>query len=133
MNSVYTMERAVMTVERVSSQSSSSYLYESVRNEKTASVVDSQKKDSSSVVEEKNEAQKVSKEQLKEIVRGLNEFLQPSHTSLKFKLHDELKEYYVQIIDEKTNEVVREIPPKKLLDMYVTMMEFVGLMVDKKI
>jgi flagellar protein FlaG len=122
-----------MTIERISSQSSSSYLYENVRNEKAASVVDSQKKDSSSVIEEKKETQEVSKEQLEEIVKGMNEFLQPSQTSLKFELHDELKEYYVQIIDERTKEVVREIPPKKLLDMYATMMQFVGLIVDKQI
>jgi flagellar protein FlaG len=122
-----------MTIERVSSQSSSSYLYESVGNEKAASVIDSQKKDSSSVIEEKIEMQEVSKERLEEIVKGMNEFLQPSQTSLKFELHDALKEYYVQIIDERTKEVVREIPPKKLLDMYATMMQFVGLVVDKKI
>jgi flagellar protein FlaG len=76
---------------------------------------------------------KEKKEKIEEIVKGINEFLQPSQTSLRFKLHDELKEYYVQIIDERTNEVIREIPPKKLLDMYAAMMEFVGLIVDKKI
>jgi flagellar protein FlaG len=122
-----------MAIERVSSQSSSSYLYESVRYEKTENVVDAQKKDSFSVIEEKKGMQEVSKEQLEEIVKGMNEFLQPSHTSLKFELHDELKEYYVQIIDERTKEVIREIPPKKLLDIYAAMMEFVGLIVDKKI
>jgi flagellar protein FlaG len=122
-----------MVIERISSQPSSSYLYESVSSEKPASIVDSQTKDSSSVIEEKKETHEVSKEQLREIVKGMNEFLQPSQTSLKFELHDELKEYYVQIIDERTKEVIREIPPKKLLDMYATMMQFVGLIVDKKI
>jgi flagellar protein FlaG len=29
--------------------------------------------------------------------------------------------------------VVKEIPSKKVLDMYAAMTEFVGLMVDKKI
>jgi flagellar protein FlaG len=122
-----------MTIERVSSQFSSSYSYENIRNEKLADSVASQKQDSSSAIEEKKETQEVSKEQLEEIVKGMNEFLQPSQTSLKFELHNELKEYYVQIIDERTREVIREIPPKKLLDMYATMMQFVGLIVDKKI
>jgi flagellar protein FlaG len=114
-------------IERISSQSS--YLYESVSNENATSVVNSQKNDIFSIIEEK----KVSKEQLEEIVNGMNECLQPSHTSLKFELHDELKEYYVQIIDERTKEVVREIPPKKLLDIYANMMQLIGLIVDKKI
>jgi flagellar protein FlaG len=118
-----------MTIERISS----SYSYENIRNEKLADSVASQKQDCSSAIEEKKETQEVSKEQLEEIVKGMNEFLQPSQTSLKFELHNELKEYYVQIIDERTREVIREIPPKKLLDMYATMMQFVGLIVDKKI
>lgn len=73
------------------------------------------------------------KEQLEDIVNGLNEFLQPSYTSLKFELHDKLNEYYVTVIDDKTREVVKEIPSKKLLDLYAAMTEFVGLVVDKKI
>jgi flagellar protein FlaG len=119
-----------MTVERVSSHSLS-YLYESIRNEKASSMIEPQQQHHTNNSE--TTAQNIPKEKLKEVVKGLNEFLQPSHTSLKFKLHDELKEYYVQIINERTNEVIREIPPKKLLDIYAAMMEFVGLIVDKKI
>jgi flagellar protein FlaG len=77
--------------------------------------------------------QEFTKEKIEEIVKGMNEFLQPAHTSLKFELHEELKEYYVKIIDDRTKEVVREIPPKKLLDMYAAMTQFLGLVVDKKI
>lgn len=73
------------------------------------------------------------KQKIQEVVRGLNEFLQPSHTSLKFQYHDELNEYYVSVVDDSTSEIVREIPSKKLLDFYAAMTEFVGLMVDKKI
>ncbi|WP_017435659.1 flagellar protein FlaG [Saccharococcus caldoxylosilyticus] len=120
-----------MTVERVSSHSPFSYFYESIRNEKASSMIESQKQNHASTSEIPQQG--ISKEKLEEVVKGLNEFLQPSHTSIKFELHDELQEYYVQIIDERTNEVIREIPPKKLLDMYAAMMEFVGLIVDKKI
>ncbi|QOR66246.1 flagellar protein FlaG [Cytobacillus suaedae] len=75
----------------------------------------------------------LSEEKLKGVVNGLNDFLQPTHTSLKFELHDKLNEYYVTIVDDQTKEVVREIPSKKLLDMYAAMTEFVGFIVDKKI
>lgn len=73
------------------------------------------------------------KEKLEDIVSSLNEFLQPAHTSIKFVLHDKLNEYYVKIIDDRTQEVIKEIPPKKLLDIYAAMTEFLGLVVDKKI
>ncbi|KAA0548798.1 flagellar protein FlaG [Bacillus sp. BGMRC 2118] len=75
----------------------------------------------------------LTKEKLEEVVKSMNQFLKPSHTSLKFQLHDELQEYYVSIVDDITKEVVREIPSKKLLDMYAAMTEFLGLVVDKKI
>jgi len=74
-----------------------------------------------------------SNDELENVINGLNELLQPSHTSIRFELHKELNKYYVQVVDVNTQEVVREIPPKKLLDMYAAMMEFVGLLVDRKI
>ncbi|MBS4178300.1 flagellar protein FlaG [Lederbergia citrea] len=74
------------------------------------------------------------KEQVEKIVSSMNDFLKASpNTNLKFEFHDKLNEYYVTIIDEVTKEIVREIPPKKMLDMFAAMTEFLGLMVDKKI
>lgn len=73
------------------------------------------------------------KEKVEEIVKGLNDFLSPSHTSLKFEFHEKLNEYYVTLVDDATKEIVREIPSKKMLDFYAEMTEFMGLMIDKKI
>lgn len=74
-----------------------------------------------------------SKEEVETVIKSMNEFLQPTHTSLKFELHDKLNEYYVTIVDDQTKEVVKEIPSKKLLDMHAAMAEYLGLLVDKKI
>ncbi|WML46069.1 flagellar protein FlaG [Neobacillus sp. PS3-40] len=95
-------------------------------DEKPASTNQFEKKQSQEVNQKK-------KEKVKEIVKGLNDFLQPAHTSIKFKLHEKLNEYYVTIVDDITNEVVKEIPAKKLLDTYADMAEHLGLLVDKKI
>lgn len=73
------------------------------------------------------------KERVSKVVDGLNDFLSPTHTSLKFKYHDELNEYYVTLVDDKTNEIVREIPSKKMLDIYAAMKDYIGIMIDKKI
>lgn len=122
-------------IERISSSLSSTYMYE-----KTTERPAEQPKQEQTTLQQMNAKQEeertskeISKEKLEEIVKGMNEFLQPSHTSLKFNVHEDLKEYYVQLIDDRTKEVVREIPPKKLLDMYAAMMKFVGLIVDQKI
>jgi flagellar protein FlaG len=38
----------------------------------------------------------------------------------------------VKVIDENTGEVIREIPPKKILDMVANMLELAGLLVDER-
>src|SRR5690606_38741825 len=77
--------------------------------------------------------QQDSKENVKQVIDSLNKFLEPNNTSLKFELHEELNEYYVTIVNNDTHEVVREIPSKKILDIYAAMTEFLGFVVDKKI
>lgn len=79
------------------------------------------------------EEEKVTKELLKHKVVGMNEFLEPTKTAVKFQLHEELNEYYVQVIDSFTNEVLKEIPNKKFLDMYASMTELMGIIVDEKL
>lgn len=80
----------------------------------------------------KSPAEELTKEKLVEKVAGMNEFLEPINTSVKFKFHDELGEFYVQVIDTLTDEILKEIPNKKFLDMYASMAEFAGLLVDEK-
>jgi flagellar protein FlaG len=75
----------------------------------------------------------VTKEKMEDVVRSMNEFLSASNTHLKFEFHGKLQEYYVTIVDDRSKEVIKEIPSKKVLDMFAAMTEFVGLMVDKKV
>ncbi|MCG7334321.1 flagellar protein FlaG [Sporosarcina sp. ACRSM] len=72
-------------------------------------------------------------EKAQQLTESMNTFLESANTQLRFKLHDKLNEYYVTIIDMKTDEVVREIPSKKLMDIHAAMREFLGLLVDRKI
>lgn len=75
----------------------------------------------------------LSKARIQEVVESLNTFLNPTHTAVRFEYHEKLDEYYVKVVDDITNETIREIPSKKLLDYYAAMTEFVGIMVDEKI
>ncbi|MBM7704478.1 flagellar protein FlaG [Metabacillus iocasae] len=74
-----------------------------------------------------------SKEYLEKAVEELNAFLEPTFTAVHFELHEEANRYYAKVIDVKTQEVIREIPPKKLIDMYVEMNRFIGLLFDHKV
>lgn len=72
-------------------------------------------------------------EKAKQMTDSMNTFLESANTQLRFKFHEKLNEYYVTIVDSKTDEVVREIPSKKLMDIHAAMREFVGLLIDRKI
>lgn|SRR5688572_11203051 len=73
------------------------------------------------------------KSKVQQSVTKMNDFIEPLVTDLKFVYHEDLHEYYVTIINPLTDEVIREIPPKKMLDIYAAMTEYMGLLVDKKI
>lgn len=77
--------------------------------------------------------EKLSAEKARTMVEGVNDFLASTDSQLKFVYHDELNEYYVTIVNTATDEVIREIPSKKLMDIHAAMKEFVGLLVDRKI
>ncbi|MET3682974.1 flagellar protein FlaG [Alkalibacillus flavidus] len=75
----------------------------------------------------------MTRERAQELVEGMNEFLEPADTSIRYEMHEDLDRYYISIVDKQTDEVVREIPPKKLLDVYAAMAEFMGFIVDERI
>lgn len=63
----------------------------------------------------------------------MKELLEQTSTSSKYKLHEVVNIYYIQVLDTNTEEVLKEIPNKKFLDMYASMAELMGLIVDDKL
>lgn len=60
----------------------------------------------------------------------LNEFMEYSQKDSKFVFHKDLERYYVEIVDAQTQEVIKEIPPKELLDAYYEMQKVAGKIFD---
>ncbi|RDV28863.1 flagellar protein FlaG [Lysinibacillus capsici] len=79
------------------------------------------------------EDQEISKDKLQQAVDVVNEFLEINNSSSKFIYHEGLERYYVTIVNRDTEEVLKEIPPKKLLDAFYEMKKMVGMIVDEKI
>ena len=73
------------------------------------------------------------KENVQKAVDALNEFMTLQNHNSKFVMHEGLERYFVQVVNSETDEVIREIPPRKLLDAFYTMQKFVGMIVDEKI
>lgn len=63
-------------------------------------------------------------------VNKLNEFMEHTQRNSKFIFHGDLERYYVEVVDAQTQEVVKEIPPKALLDAYYEMQKLAGKIFD---
>lgn len=67
-----------------------------------------------------------------EIVKKSNSILETHYTRFEFKVHEKTEQIIVRVIDKNTNEIIREIPPEKILDMIAKMWELAGFFLDEK-
>lgn len=81
---------------------------------------------------EKEARFKPSEKQIQEAVDSTNKEFEKLQTNLRFSIHKQTKQIMVKIIDSNTQEVIKELPPEKLLDMVASMMERAGLIVDRR-
>lgn len=73
------------------------------------------------------------KAKVQDAVNKMNEMLDVTNSASKFMYHEGLERYYVTVVDRETEEVVKEIPPKRILDAFYEMQKMLGMVVDEKI
>ncbi|PYY29574.1 flagellar protein FlaG [Paenibacillus illinoisensis] len=83
-----------------------------------------------SIQPDKNES--VSKQQLDKLIEDGNKVLQRMDTQLRWSVNKESNQMIVKVMDTQTNEVLREIPPEKYLELVQNLCEQVGLFLDEK-
>lgn len=69
---------------------------------------------------------------VKKAIEKINKFLEDDSTHAVYEVHDKFKDIMIKIVDDKTGQVIQELPPKKILDMVAKMCELVGILFDKK-
>lgn len=74
-----------------------------------------------------------SKVKVQEVVEKMNKMLAVDNNTAKFMYHEGLDRFYVTVVNRETEEVIKEIPPKKLLDAFYEMQKMFGMIVDEKI
>jgi flagellar protein FlaG len=67
-----------------------------------------------------------------EAVEKMNKVVDGFNRRFEYSIHEGTNEIMIKVIDETTNEVIKEIPPKKILDMIASMLEMAGLLVDER-
>lgn len=78
------------------------------------------------------EAEQVSDAFIMKAIDKVNHTFEMQKRSLRFQIHERTNEVIVKVVDSETEEVIREIPPEKLLDMFANMLELAGLIVDER-
>jgi len=81
---------------------------------------------------EVEKATDVSPDKVKKAVEEINQKIRPTRTSCQFSYHEETNRISIKVIDDSTDEVIREIPPEKTLDMIAKTLELEGILVDEK-
>ena len=69
---------------------------------------------------------------VKKAVEKLNRFLEDEGSHAEYETHDKFKDIIIKIVDNKTNQIITEIPSRKILDLVAKMCEIAGVLVDKR-
>ena len=88
-----------------------------------------------SYIKDESQQQKnnfTSKSMIKAIEEA-NKNLEPSGRKLEYSIHERTNRILVKVIDIQTEEVIKEIPDEKLMDMMADLCEASGILVDEKI
>ncbi|SHE57675.1 flagellar protein FlaG [Clostridium fallax] len=82
---------------------------------------------------ENNEKEEFSKDQLEKALKKLNKFLEDDDVHAEYDFHEKFGDLMIKIVSDKTNEVLMEIPPKKILDVVSKLCELSGVVFDKRV
>lgn len=62
----------------------------------------------------------------------VNKVITVANRSLEVSVHEATNDIMVKVINTETKEVIREVPPEKLLNLVAGLMELAGLLVDER-
>ena len=74
----------------------------------------------------------VSEQHIKSEISKANTRLKTQNIRCEFGYHDDTNRVTIKVLDRDTDEVIREIPPEKTLEMIQKMWELAGFLVDER-
>jgi flagellar protein FlaG len=77
--------------------------------------------------------ERMSREQVKQLTRELQDLTQSFNKRLSFRYNDQLDQMVVKVIDRDTDTVIKELPPSELLRVHLRIREAIGLLLDESV
>ncbi|MCL2703652.1 MAG: flagellar protein FlaG [Defluviitaleaceae bacterium] len=75
--------------------------------------------------------EKASAKMLQAAIESANKQLAFANRALHASYHEATSRIHVKVIDTETNEIIREIPPEKTLDLFAKVLEMAGILYDE--
>lgn len=73
----------------------------------------------------------VTEDQVIAAIEQANQKFEVYDTRLEFSIHEKTRQIMIKVMKEE--QVIREIPPEKILDMVARFMEMAGILVDEQV
>ncbi|MFL2075817.1 flagellar protein FlaG [Marinilactibacillus psychrotolerans] len=128
MNQRINTQNTIRTIDRVLQHSKSTLsLYEDSYVEPIQPVREIRRSDQTSDLLKQPPTEK----QINQWVLEAKEVMQRVNTQLTFKKHEGTGRILVELVDIESHEVLREIPPEKMLDIIAGIWEWSGLIIDR--
>lgn len=71
-------------------------------------------------------------EAIQELQKAINAIQGPQKT-FEISVHEKTHAIMIKVLNKDTGELIREVPPEKILDLAAHMMEITGIIVDEKV
>ncbi len=68
-----------------------------------------------------------------EAIEKANRVVQGAQTQLEYSVHERTGQIMVKVKNSESGEVIREIPPEKILDLVANIWDMLGILVDEKV
>jgi len=75
----------------------------------------------------------ISESQVSEAVRRANRALEWAKRHFEYSVHEKTNTFVVRVYDSESDELIREIPPERILDLVARLWEIAGLIVDERV
>lgn len=85
------------------------------------------------LAESKGEHVTVGDEQLIKAVERAAKVLAGPATTVEMQVHKKTNEVVMKVVNKENGDVIREVPPEKMLDLVAKMMEFAGILIDERV
>jgi len=74
----------------------------------------------------------VAEKVLIDAIERANKSLAGTNRKFEVSVHEKTNDIMVKVINTESNEVIREIPPEKILDLIAKLWELAGIIVDER-